>query len=282
MRVSYFALCAAALVGPVVASLSLGESRAPSSSLPHCPEGQISSINAHTKLKEYGQASMKEICYRNLYAHLALQKLRDARLSAAFKTKTTKEVLLTDSKGATVFLSQGVLRNEDDVEMAYEEFCYKQYRVDEHKSDVQALSGIQVGKRDLINALGLSSLDAFKGFSPAAGNGPAHDGAAPLFAKGSFLDSFATHSPTDDDAFFSGTGATAFGRDLLDKDSVDGGVYKPDEGKADKGGELPKDDHSSRPEVAYSAGHGQAETADGKSKRAWAWRRFVMRSEEKA
>ena len=36
MRVSYFALCAAALVGPVVASLSLGESRAPSSSLPHC------------------------------------------------------------------------------------------------------------------------------------------------------------------------------------------------------------------------------------------------------
>ena len=205
------------------------------------------------------------------------------------------------AKGATVFLSQGVLRNEDDVEMAYEEFCYKQYRVDEHKSDgecavpppfhlisqcslspVQALSGIQVGKRDLINALGLFSLDAFKGFSPAAGNGPAHDGAAPLFAKGSFLDSFATHSPTDDDAFFSGTGATAFGRDLLDKDSVDDGVYKPDEGKADKGGELPKDDHSSKPEVAYSAGHGQAETADGKSKRAWAWRRFVMRSEEKA
>lgn len=34
-----------------------------------------------------------------------------------------------------MFLSQGILRNEDDVEMAYEEFCYKQYRVDEHKSD---------------------------------------------------------------------------------------------------------------------------------------------------
>lgn len=150
---------------------------------------------------------------------------------------------------------------------------------------VQALSGIQVGKRDLINTLGLSSLDAFKGFSPGADNGPAHDGTSPLFAKGSFLDSFATHSPMDDDAFFSGTGATALNGDSLDKDSVDGGVYKPDEGKADKtgaGGELPKDDHSRKPEVSYSAGQGQSETKDGKSKRAWAWRRFVMRSEERA
>lgn len=191
--------------------------------------------------------------------------------------------------------------------MLYEEFCYKQYKVNEHKSDgktiylpastsspphsalilfstAQALSGIQVGKRDLINTLGLASLDAFKGFSPAADNGVAHEGAAPLFAKGSFLDSFATHSPVEDDDFFSGTGATAFDGDSLDKDSVDGVTRKPDEGKVDKagaGGELPKDDHSRKPEVTYSTGQGQAETKDGKSKRAWAWRRFVMRSEER-
>lgn len=106
-----------------------------------------------------------------------------------------------------------------------------------------------------------------------------------MFAKGSFLDSFATHSPTDDDAFFSGTGATAFGGDSLDKDSVDGVTGKPDEGKADKtgaGGELLKDDPSRKPEVTYSAGQGQAETTDGKGKRAWAWRRFIMHSEERA
>lgn len=34
------------------------------------PEGQISSVNAHSKIKDYGQANMKEICYRNLYADL--------------------------------------------------------------------------------------------------------------------------------------------------------------------------------------------------------------------
>jgi hypothetical protein len=80
MRVTYFALCATALVGPVVASLSLGESSASSplsrrftdkARVRTGPEGQISSINAHKKLKEYGQASMKEICYRNLYADLS-------------------------------------------------------------------------------------------------------------------------------------------------------------------------------------------------------------------
>ncbi|GAA5876834.1 hypothetical protein JCM3774_000785 [Rhodotorula dairenensis] len=233
------------------------------------PDGQISAVNAHSKLREYGQADLKEMCFRNLYADLA-----------AFKIKHSQEVLISDSKGGTAFLSQGVLRTEDDVEMLYEEWCYKKYKIDQHKSDVQALSGIQVGKRDLISSLGLSSLDAFKGFSSVE-KGNAHEDSSPLYAKGTFLDSFATYSPAQDDGFFSGTGSNSLEDDSLDTGAVDGTGRKGEEGKVDKtgaGGESPKVADLHQPEVSYSVGQGEAKTEDGKGKRAWAWRRFVVRS----
>ncbi|GAA5979584.1 hypothetical protein JCM10908_002974 [Rhodotorula pacifica] len=266
MLVTCFALLAAALAGPVTASLSLGH------------DGSISSINAHHKIKDYGEVSLKEICYRNLYADLA-----------AFKVKNTKEALITDSKHQTVFVSQGTLRDENNVELLYEEYCYKQYKVNSHNSDVDAVSGIQVGKRDLISTLGLSSLDGLGGFSPSGANGGQKGNSDPssLFSKGSFLDTFSTYSPTGDDGFFAGSGVDSLDSDSLDKDGVapQNTNHGVEADKTGAGGESPKlDDHTAheQPEVSYSTGQGKAETPDGKGKRASAWRRFVMRSEKNA
>ncbi|GAA5979590.1 hypothetical protein JCM10908_002976 [Rhodotorula pacifica] len=208
----------------------------------------------------------------------------------AFKVKNTKEVLITDSRHATVFVSQGTLLNENNVELLYEEYCYKQYKVNEHKSNVDAVSGIQVGKRDLISTLGLSSLDGLGGFSPSGTDdgGKAHDDPSSLFSKGSFLDTFSTYSPTGGDGFFAGSGVDSLDSDSLDKDGVapQNTNHGVEADKTGAGGESPKlDDHTTaheQPEVSYSAGQGKAETPDGKGKRASAWRRFVMRSEKNA
>lgn len=151
-------------------------------------------------------------------------------------------------------------------------------------STVQALSGIQVGKRDLISSLGLASLDAFKPFSPDEKVNAQGD-SSPLFAKGSFLDSFATYSPAKDDNFFSTADSDALTGATLDPGAIDGVDHKVEAGKAGKtgaGGESPKVADSHGPEVSYSAGQGKSETEDGKGKRAWSWRRFVVRSEKKA
>lgn len=121
-------------------------------------DGSISAINGFDKDQKYSDVALKEVCYRNLYADLG--KLPSRSTSArpcprltpsapapspdAFEVKETKEVVVQDSRKATVFMSQGVLRNEEDVALLYEEFCYKQYRLKEHSMDGELLISRQL------------------------------------------------------------------------------------------------------------------------------------------
>ncbi|GAA5993792.1 hypothetical protein JCM10908_000749, partial [Rhodotorula pacifica] len=82
--------------------------------------------------------SLKEVCYRNLYA--------DAK---AFKVKYAKEVAVTDVKHANVFLFDGKLLNENSQEFYYEEFCYKQFKVKQHNADVKKESLGVIARRQL-------------------------------------------------------------------------------------------------------------------------------------
>lgn len=142
---------------------------------------------------------------------------------------------------------------------------------------VQSVSGIQVGKRDLINTLGLNSLGSMSGFESGNGDQGATD--AGLFSKGSFLNDFATYSPTQDDSFFksdspdSSLGGVADVK--ADPKTVDTTTVPP-AGDATKDAKVPEAPKA--PDAMYSGGMGQTASADGKSKRAWAWRRFLWRS----
>ncbi|BGP45593.1 hypothetical protein JCM10450v2_001412 [Rhodotorula kratochvilovae] len=95
----------------------------------------VSASNFNEKEAEES-VSLKELCYRNLYA--------DAE---AFDLRTDKEVAIKDSKGADVFLFAAVKKDINDVEFYYEEFCYKQTRVKEHNSKVSANS-VVVGLKE--------------------------------------------------------------------------------------------------------------------------------------
>ncbi|BGP53586.1 hypothetical protein JCM8202_001447 [Rhodotorula sphaerocarpa] len=87
--------------------------------------------------------SLKEVCYRNLYAD-----------ASAFKVKYNKEVAVQDNKHANVFLFDGKLLDESSHEFYYEEFCYKQFKVKEHHSDVKKESLGVVARRDIGSGLG--------------------------------------------------------------------------------------------------------------------------------
>ncbi|GAA5918638.1 hypothetical protein JCM8208_002086, partial [Rhodotorula glutinis] len=70
------------------------------------------------------KVSLKEYCYRNLYADVAKHKL-----------KYNKEVLVQDDKGKDVFLFDGIKKDSNDKEYYYEEYCYKQFNLKQHDSD---------------------------------------------------------------------------------------------------------------------------------------------------
>lgn len=137
---------------------------------------------------------------------------------------------------------------------------------------VHAASGLLVGKRDLIGSLGLASLGSVKAFE-SSGSEP--DGAG-LFSKGSFLDSLANDSPLDGDSSF----------DVTQPDLKDGSsealdaempAYKPD--TSSTGAKVDAVTDKKAPDATFAAGRGESASPDGKGKRAWSWRRFVMRSE---
>ncbi|KPV77240.1 uncharacterized protein RHOBADRAFT_42454 [Rhodotorula graminis WP1] len=103
------------------------------------------------------KASMKELCYRNLYADVAKHKQR-----------YNKEVLVQDDKGKDVFLFDGIKKDSNDKEYYYEEFCYKQFNLKQHDSDVKkqntaVIDGGKGGhyKRGFNDKDGLFSLDDF-------------------------------------------------------------------------------------------------------------------------
>ncbi|GAA5979842.1 hypothetical protein JCM10908_003064 [Rhodotorula pacifica] len=103
--------------------------------------------------------SLKEICYRNLYADVS-----------KYKVKYQKEVLAKDAKGQNVFLFDGIKKDVNDKEFYYEEFCYKQFNVKQHNENEQKANTAVLGggsgyggknyvKRDLGGGLAYSGLD---------------------------------------------------------------------------------------------------------------------------
>ncbi|KWU41386.1 hypothetical protein RHOSPDRAFT_27676, partial [Rhodotorula sp. JG-1b] len=75
-------------------------------------EGPGVDVVKQSNYKEHELAakiSLKEICYRNLYADV--------------------------SKGQNVFLFDGIKKDVNDKEFYYEEFCYKQFNVKQHNEN---------------------------------------------------------------------------------------------------------------------------------------------------
>ncbi|GAA5928928.1 hypothetical protein JCM3775_006684 [Rhodotorula graminis] len=221
MLASTLALATLAFSGSAIASIGYDKDTGKLAS--------VSSKNVHDLDEE---VEYKEVCYRNLYADVDY-----------FKVHNQKELLLSDSKGAQVFLSDGLKKAYDDVEYYYEEYCYKQYKERSHSNDYDASSGILVGKRDFASSLGLGDLSNFSGggmglgasSSKSGGGGGGGDaelgGASGLFSKGSFLDTFSK-----------GDGMGDFGLDFGDSSVGDSSSSKKDDGADAKGDQQQHDD----------------------------------------
>ncbi|KAG0654218.1 hypothetical protein C6P46_001852, partial [Rhodotorula mucilaginosa] len=126
--------------------------------------------------------SLKEVCYRNLYA--------DAK---AFKVKYNKEVAVTDVKHANVFLFDGKMLDENSQEFYFEEFCYKQFKFKEHNADVKKESLGVVARRQLgggIGGVGVGDVGVGVGSVSEAGSVGGFDGGVGAFDSGSFLNGF--------------------------------------------------------------------------------------------
>ncbi|GAA5908328.1 hypothetical protein JCM8208_000379 [Rhodotorula glutinis] len=201
MLTSTLALATLAFSGSVLASIGYNKET-----------GGLSAIDTSSKHELDSEIEYKEVCYRNLYADLEY-----------FKVHNSKELLTSDTKGAQVFLSEGLKKAYDDVEYYYEEFCYKQYKERSHENNVDKAHGITVGKRDFASSLGLGDLSGFStGAGPGAKSGGDElGGASGLFSKGSFLDTFSK-----------GDGMGDFGLDFKD-DSHDDQGKKDDSSTAD-------------------------------------------------
>ncbi|GAA5849957.1 hypothetical protein JCM9279_002473 [Rhodotorula babjevae] len=98
--------------------------------------GKLTLSDSQSKKEDVSDISLKEICYRNLYADVD-----------AFTIKHTTEALISDTHGKTVFLSDGRKKAYDDVEYYYEEFCYKKVKARLRSNDVAKHSGLLVGRR---------------------------------------------------------------------------------------------------------------------------------------
>ncbi|KWU41003.1 hypothetical protein RHOSPDRAFT_37462, partial [Rhodotorula sp. JG-1b] len=100
-------------------------------------EGPGVDVVKQSNYKEHELAakiSLKEICYRNLYADVS-----------KYKVKYQKEVLAKDAKGQNVFLFDGIKKDVNDKEFYYEEFCYKQFNVKQHNENEQKANTAVLG-----------------------------------------------------------------------------------------------------------------------------------------
>ncbi|EMS22027.1 uncharacterized protein RHTO_01242 [Rhodotorula toruloides NP11] len=88
----------------------------------------------YNEAEKAAKISLKEICYRNLYADVS-----------KYKVKYAKEVLAKDAAGKAVFLFDGIKKDINNREFYYEEFCYKQFNVAEHNADVDKHNTAVVG-----------------------------------------------------------------------------------------------------------------------------------------
>ncbi|BGO97305.1 hypothetical protein RTBOTA2_001933 [Rhodotorula toruloides] len=123
-------LSALLLLAPVLASATIN-------SIGYGPHGlELSAGENEHAASAYEEVALKEICYRNLYADVA-----------AFTVKYQKEVLVADKADGKVYLADGTRKDENNVEFYYEEFCYKQYKVDQHDADYSKVSGITIGRK---------------------------------------------------------------------------------------------------------------------------------------
>ncbi|GAA6010196.1 uncharacterized protein JCM10292_003355 [Rhodotorula paludigena] len=207
--------------------------------------GKIASISSTQKDILDQEIALKEICYRNLYADID-----------EFKVKNSKELLISDTKGESVFLSDGLKKSFDDVEYYYEEFCYKQYNSREHSLDLDKSSGILVGKRDFASNIGLDTTGGLGslgvgsfGSSPfddgekkggsgggddqkkAGDNGRGFDFTSSVFSPGSFMSTFA-NSDGFDVGLDKGLGGDGYG------EKASGPEQPHDDSKQDKDGAV--------------------------------------------
>ncbi|GAA6048195.1 hypothetical protein JCM3770_003705 [Rhodotorula araucariae] len=110
-------------------------------------DGRLALTNDKVEQEAYSDLELKEVCYRNLYADLD-----------DFDVKHSIETVVSDKKGQTVFLSDGIKRDFKDKEYYYEEFCYKKFKAREHDKDVEHAHGLLVGRQvDPSNAVLSSS-----------------------------------------------------------------------------------------------------------------------------
>ncbi|GAA5857216.1 hypothetical protein JCM9279_004424 [Rhodotorula babjevae] len=213
MLTSTLALATLALSGSALASIGYDKDT-----------GRLAAIDSSSKHESEEEVSYKEVCYRNLYADVEY-----------FKVHNSKELLLSDTKGSQVFLSDGLKKAYDDVEYYYEEFCYKQFKERAHSNNVDKNHGILVGKRDFASSLGLGGFSGFSGAGAGSGSGDdGLGGASGLFSKGSFLDTFSR-----------GDGMGDFGLDFGDEKKDAGheqGKYDSSTVKKDDGAKDAKPD----------------------------------------
>ncbi|KPV77135.1 uncharacterized protein RHOBADRAFT_42345 [Rhodotorula graminis WP1] len=99
-------------------------------------DGKTAISDSQSRKEDLRDMSLKEICYRNLYADVD-----------AFTVKHSTEALISDTHGKAVFLSDGIKKAFDDVEYYYEEFCYKKVKARKRSDDVSKHSGLLVGRQ---------------------------------------------------------------------------------------------------------------------------------------
>ncbi|GAA6021889.1 hypothetical protein JCM10207_004535 [Rhodosporidiobolus poonsookiae] len=81
--------------------------------------------NQEDKHEKEKKVSLKEVCYRDLYANVE-----------EFKKEFEKEVKINDDKGKDVFIFDGFKKDENDVEFYFREFCYKEVNFKAHEENV--------------------------------------------------------------------------------------------------------------------------------------------------
>ncbi|BGP68005.1 hypothetical protein NBRC10513v2_001326 [Rhodotorula toruloides] len=161
---------------------------------------------AFTEAEKAAKVSLKEICYRNLYADVA-----------KYKVKYAKEVLAKDAKGKAVFLFDGIKKDINNREFYYEEFCYKQFNIAEHNADVAKQNTAVVGgAAGLGGGYGGAGLKGEAGYKRDGILGGGLDGG--MFNKGAFLDGWSSIDAFDGGKGL-GLGALASSSRLLCADS---------------------------------------------------------------
>ncbi|GAA5957207.1 hypothetical protein JCM10213_009160 [Rhodosporidiobolus nylandii] len=92
--------------------------------------------NKAAKKEKELKVSLKEVCYRDLYANVE-----------EFKKKTAKEVKIRDDYGKDVFIFDGFKKDENDVESYYREFCYKDFKFKKHNKEAEKKKVIDIDNK---------------------------------------------------------------------------------------------------------------------------------------